>query len=263
VTELFWRLLPGVRVRERSRFLFFAGLLALVATAQSMGQAGSEALFLAEFGTAHLGSTLIAASLSTVLISMVYAARVGGVRNDTLFIRWLLGASGLLGLGTAVALAGQVLVYPALFCFWFVGQAVFLNHFWTFSGDYFDTLGSKRLFPIFVIGASVGGAFGAGLGWVLNALFGPIALIAGWAAILAAAAGLLRLARRPLRRWGPLELEEADDSSVEGLKGAVSYLRASSIGRWLVLSALGMVLAAFLAFRLHSVALYFLLSNLL
>ena len=45
-TNLFWRLFPDVRQQERPRFLFFAGLAALVSLAQTLGLTGSEALFL-------------------------------------------------------------------------------------------------------------------------------------------------------------------------------------------------------------------------
>ena len=33
LANLFWRLFPGVRVQERSRFLFFAGLASLLSLA--------------------------------------------------------------------------------------------------------------------------------------------------------------------------------------------------------------------------------------
>jgi HEAT repeat protein len=81
---------------------------------------------------------------------------------------------------------------------------------------------------------------------------GAVSLIWGWGALLAAAALLLRVARRPLRRWGPLELEEADETSMEGMRGASRYLGESSLGRWLVVSTLGMVLALFIAQYLYS-----------
>src|SRR3990172_4805416 len=95
-----WRLLPDVRVQERSRFLFFGGLVALLAFAQTLGLAASEALFVAKLGA------------------------------------------------------------PAILCLWYALQAILINHFWTFASDYFDTLASKRLFPLFTAGTSVGGAAG-------------------------------------------------------------------------------------------------------
>ena len=250
--ERLWQLLPAVRRDERSRAVFFTGLFTLISAAQTLGLAGSEALLLAELGAGRLPETFIAASLLTVLGSLVYAARVGENRNDDLFVRMLAGAAALLGVATLAAAAGSVFVLVALFCFFYLTQAVFLNHFWTFSGDYFDTLTSKRLFPVFTVGASLGGLAGGGAAVALTRIAGPASLIAGWGALLAAASVLLRLGRRPLRRWGPLELEEADETSVEGMRGAVHYLRASTLGTWLVVSALGMVLAIFIAQYVYS-----------
>src|SRR5512134_3763163 len=101
-----WTLLPDVRARERSRFLFFAGLVALLSFAQTLGLAASEALFVAEVGVQALAPTFIAASLVTVLGSLFYAVRVGAVRNDLLFIRWLAGAAVVLALATGAAWRG-------------------------------------------------------------------------------------------------------------------------------------------------------------
>jgi len=87
---------------------------------------------------------------------------------------------------------------------------------------------------------------------LLTRWLGPVSLIWAWGIALVLAALLLRAARRPLRRWGPLELEEADETSMEGMRGASRYLRGTAIGRWLVVSAVGMVLAIFVAQYLYS-----------
>jgi HEAT repeat protein len=249
---MLWSALPAVRVSERSRALFFTALLTLISAAQTLGLAGSEALLLARLGAERLPVLFVAAALVTVLGSVVYAALVGRSRNDLLLIRMLLATAAALALGAVGANAGVVAALPALFCLFYLTQAVFLNHFWTFSGDYFDSLAAKRLFPVFTLGSSVGGLLG-GVGAVaLTRWIGPVALVGAWAVLLGLAALLLRLARRPLRRWGPLELEEADETSFEGMRGAASYLGRATIGRWLVASAIGMVLAIFVAQYLYS-----------
>ena len=251
-SEVFWRLIPNVRSRERSRALFFIALLTLLTVAQTLGLAGSEALLLAQLGPSWLPVSFIGASLTTVVGSFLYAARVGESRNDRLFVQMLLGASLVLTACAWGAARGYSLIFPLLFCLYYLSQAVFLNHFWTFSGDYFDTLTSKRLFPVFTVGASIGGLLGGLAVIPIVRLAEPEALILAWAGFFAASALLLWAARRPLRRWGPLALEEADETSVEGMRGAVRYLGGSSLGRWLVLSAIGMVLAIFVAQYLYS-----------
>jgi len=247
-----WRLLPDVRAQERSRFLFFAGLFLLISLGQTMGLAGAEALFLAELGIEDLAPAFVAAAGFTVIGSIAYATRVGSARNDTLFIQMLLGSSVFLAGGAFLAERHNVIVLSALFCFWYLAQAVFINHFWTFSGDFFDTLSSKRLVPIFTIGSSIGGVIGGATAALLAKIAGPASLILAWGATFAGAALLLVLGQRALRKWGPLELEEADETSVESLRKAAQYAGSSPLARWLVLSALGMVIAAFLLQYLYS-----------
>jgi len=251
-TEVFWRQLPGVRSQERSRFLFFAGLATLISLAQTLGLTGSEALFLAQYGAAGLPRTFVAAALATVLGSMLYAARVGVARNDALFVQMLAGAAVALFGATAAIGSGQLAVLPALLCFWYLTQAVFVNHLWTFTGDFFDTVASKRLIPLFTIGASIGGFLGGGLASLMTRLVGPTSLIVAWAVFLAAAAVMIRRARPQLLRWGPLAADEADETSVEGIQSAIRYLGRSPLGRWLSVSAMFMMLSLFLMQYLYS-----------
>ncbi|MEM7409860.1 MAG: HEAT repeat domain-containing protein [Myxococcota bacterium] len=251
-SEPLWRLLPAVRRPERSRTLFFTSLLLLVTAAQTVGLAGSEALFLAALSAQHLPGAFVVASVVTVLGSLLYAAWVGRARNDQLFAQMLLGAGVALGAVPLLVSVPSAAVLYALVAAFYLTQSIFTNHFWTFSGDYFDTLASKRLFPVFTVGASVGGLLGGLVGAATARFAGPLATLFVWGALLVAASALLFAARRPLRRWGPLTLEEADETSMEGVRGAVSYLRGSRFGRWLVVSAIGMVLALFIAQYIYS-----------
>jgi len=251
-TEVFWRQLPGVRSRERRRFLFFAGLATLISLAQTIGLASTEALFLARFGARWLPVAFIGAAITTVLGSMIYAVRVGAVRNDGLFVAMLAGSAVLIG-GSAVAVGvGHDIVLPGLFCFYYLSQAVFVNHLWTFTGDFFDTVQSKRLIPLFTIGASVGGVIGGAVGALMAGIAGPVSLLGSWALLLGGAALMIHRARHTLHRWGPLEAEEADETSVEGIQAAMRYLGASPLGRWLSLSAMSMMLSLFVLQYLYS-----------
>jgi HEAT repeat protein len=247
-----WRLVPEVRSRERGRFLFFASLMGLLSLAQVMGFAGAEALFLGRVGAAKLPLAFVGASAAAVLLSLAYASLVGRARNDAVFFWMLVAAAVVLPGGAAGVSLGAAWAPTALFIFFFVTQAVFLTHYMTFAGDYFDTLASKRMFPLFAIGSSVGGALAGALVVLVLRIAPAESLILCWAAGLAACATLLRTRRRSLRRWGPLGLEESDETSVEGLRGALRHLRRSPFSRWLVVSCLGMVLALFLSQYLYS-----------
>ncbi|MBI3929849.1 MAG: HEAT repeat domain-containing protein [Armatimonadetes bacterium] len=245
----FWKLLPAVRRPERSRFLFFMSLSGLITLAQTLGLIGAESLLLSELGAGALPATFVAASILTVLGTLVYAFGVDQSRNDTYFISILVTLAAMVAVGTFGASQGLRLILPGLFCLYYLALSVLQNHYWTFTGDYFDTLAAKRLFPLFVVGSSIGGF----LGGILALLLGrPALLMMAWSGALLLAAMLLRASRRQLRRWGPLELAEADETSLEGLLASVRYLRQSALGRWLVISALGMVLALFVSQYLYS-----------
>lgn len=250
--EQLWRILPAVRRRERARFVFFLSLSGLIQLALTMGIAGSEALFLARVGVEWLPHTFVLASAVAVAGSLLYAAGVDRARNDDYFISMLLGSAFLLIVATVQAQNDAGWIYPALFSFYYLNFAVFTNHFWTFATDYFDTLSAKRLFPLFTVGASLGGFAGGLLTAVVSRVFPAEILVAGWGVLLTAAALMLRLGRRRLRCWGPLELEEADETSVEGMRGAIRYMRRSALGRWLMLSAVSMILALFISQYLYS-----------
>ncbi|MGH7337247.1 MAG: hypothetical protein ACREI7_06705, partial [Myxococcota bacterium] len=213
--EYFWRLLPAVRRTERSRALFFIALLTLVTAAQTVGLAGSEALFLSELSALRLPLAFLVAAIAAMVASGMYAAVVGAFRNDALFAQMLL-VSGVLLVGVAALVPepGERVLF-GLIAAYYLTQCVLTNHFWTFAGDYFDTLTSKRLVPVFALGSSVGGLVGGGLGALTAGALSPLATIAVWGALLICSAAMLRLARRPLRRWGPLGDEEADETSVE------------------------------------------------
>lgn len=249
---MFWALFSAVRRKERGRFVFFLTLSGMLAMGQTLGLAGSESLLLAKLGAAALPATFIAASALTVLGNFLYAVGVDSSRNDVYFIRLLIAGAVVLTALTGGIIAGIGWVLPATYCFYYLSLAVFTNHYWTFTGDFFDTLAAKRLFPLFVVGSSLGGLAG-GLTVIFSASFlPPHYLLFFWAALCLATAAMLRVYRRPLRRWGPLELEEADETSLDGIKAAVRYLRQSALGRWTVISALAMVLAVFVSQYLYS-----------
>ncbi len=171
-----WRFF-GVRERERGRVLFFVTLSSLVSLALTLGLAATEALFLARSGVEGLPAMFVIASAVTVLGSLLYGLGVGAFRNDSFFCWMLIGAAGLLCVAGGTIRAAPGASTSVLFCFYFVTQAIFLNHYWTFAGDYFDTRTTKRLFPLFAAGNSAGGVLGGGLTLVVSLVASAEALI--------------------------------------------------------------------------------------
>lgn len=247
-----WRFVRSVRTQERPRLLFFTSVAALVALGQTLGLAGAEALFLTRYGVEYLPQTFVFASVVTILGMLLYAGLVGSTRNDRMFSSMLWMASVPLAMASYLAARGSELVLPALLAGYFLTQAIFLNHFWTFASDYFDTLATKRLSHLFTFAASAGGAAGGALVVGISSVAPPEALVGAWAAALAAAGLAIRLRRRDLSRWGLLELVEKDETSLEGLASAVRFVRTNPLGYWLVASAAAMTVALFVSQYLYS-----------
>ena len=243
---LFWRLLPSVRTAERDRFLFFFQLSALLTLAQTLGLAGSEALFLERVGPADLPMVFVTAAIATVLGCGSYAIVVGRARNDRLFTVLLAAAGISLGVGALLLQLGLPGILHALFCAAYLTQAILINlHFWTFAADFFDTLQSKRLYPYLVVGASAGGALGGTIAAIGGLAFSAESLILGWSLTLLLCAGIVNRRKQDLRRWRTLGVEERDESSAAGMRGALRFLGRSPLAGWLAVSIVGMISALF------------------
>ncbi|MCU0667727.1 MAG: cyclic nucleotide-binding domain-containing protein [Myxococcota bacterium] len=244
--------LVDVRADERERFGWFAALAALLAFGQMLGQAGTESLFLARLGAERLPEAFVFASISTVAASLLYAMRVGHARNDRVAVELLGLAVVAIGAGAFALRQGSEIALVALFCLFFATQAVLIGHFWTLLGDFFDTLAAKRVVPLCTVGLSFGGALGGGAALGVVSTLPAEMLLVGWALGLVAAAVLVATSHGRLARWRAVSQGEEDETSVEGLRAAVRYLRGSRLGRRLFVSALTMVLALFVAQYLYS-----------
>lgn len=250
------RLFPSVRKAERERFRFFFLLSGFLVLGQTLGLVGAESLLLAHLGASVLPVVFIVASVVTVLLSLAYAFGVDRARNDNYFIQILLLFGVLVSLMTFAAAkmpSARTVSLVSLFCLYYANFAISTNHFWTFTADFFDSLQSKRLFPLFTVGASLGGLVGGCVaGVVAGRPGGAHELLWGWVASFLLAAAWLRYHRGALRRWGPLEIEESDETSMDGMRSSVRFLRSSRLGKFLVLSALFMVTSLFVSQYLYS-----------
>ncbi|MCP5041263.1 MAG: hypothetical protein GY944_09565, partial [bacterium] len=227
-SSLFWRMLPSVRDLERDRFRFFFLLSALLSVAQTLGLAGSEALFLERVGPSALPLVFVLAPITTVLGCLGYAAVVGVRRNDELFVALLSIAAIVLAAAAVLASFEIPFVFHAIFSAAYLTQAVLINlHFWTFAADFFDTLQSKRLYPYLVVGSSAGGVAGGTVAAFAGAALPAESLIAIWSFVLLIGAWFVARHRSSLRRWRTVGSEERDESSAAGMRGALRFVRRS------------------------------------
>jgi HEAT repeat protein/type III secretory pathway component EscS len=250
------RLFGSVRKSERERFKFFFLLSGFLCLGQTLGLVGAESLLLAHLGADVLPVVFILASVVTVVLSLIYAFGVDRARNDNYFIQILMVFGVLIASMTFLSghvEGGMKFGLVALFCLWYANFAISTNHFWTFTADFFDSLQSKRLFPMFTVGASLGGLVGGCVaGLVAGRPGGAEELLWGWVASFGLAAFWLRYNRGALRRWGPLEIEESDETSWDGMRSSIRFLRSSRLGKLLVVSALFMVTSLFVSQYLYS-----------
>ncbi len=237
-----------VRPIERDRFTFFLCLSSLLSFGLTLGLVATESLILSVWGAATLPLSFVLSSTVTVVGSLFYALGVDQAKNDRYFI-WLLifFASAILGL--AYLAPQHNWAYLGLGSVYFLSFAVLNNHYWTFTGDFFDTLAAKRLFPLFLVGNSLGG-FLAGL--VVSSGVSAQKLLPCWALTLVVSAVFIRFFRRDLRRWGPLELEESDETSLDGMRNALLYIRQSLLGKCMALACVTLIVSLFFAQFLYS-----------
>lgn len=244
--SVFWRLMPSVRAPEQDRFLFFFQLSAFLTLAQTLGLAGSEALFLERVGPSALPLAFVLAPIATVLGCLGYAAIVGRIRNDVLFCGLLASASVALAAAALLVYINVPGILYVVFCAAYLAQAVLISlHFWTFAADFFDTLQSKRLYPYLAVGASAGGVVGGAIAALSGSALPAEALIAGWSLVMLLTAVFVYRHELDLRRWRTVGFEERDESSTAGMQSAVRFLSRSPLVGWLVVSIVGMISALF------------------
>jgi HEAT repeat protein len=249
--ELVWRILPSVRPGERDRFVFFLGLGAALALAQTVGTTAAESLFLSRVGPAALPLTFVFASLVTTAASFLYAIRIGQALNDDVLIELLAIFAAIAAILAVGARLESFYVPTALLCVQIAAQAILINHLGELTGDCFDRLAAKRVTPLLTAGLSLGAAAGGGLALVLSRRLPSEALVGAWSILLLGILVWLRLSRNRVRRWAPLGLEE-DAHSLDGVRAAARYLRHASLGRLLLLSAVLMILTVTVTRFLYS-----------
>ncbi len=98
-----------LRADERALVVTAGGVFALASAGAAMSAAAADALFLAEFGSAHLGEAVAA---SSALLAVVLAV-VGGL-GDRLERRRVLGALAAVSAAALVSVAALSLVSPRL-----------------------------------------------------------------------------------------------------------------------------------------------------
>ncbi|MFQ5894457.1 MAG: Npt1/Npt2 family nucleotide transporter [Nitrospinota bacterium] len=192
----------NVRREEWERLGLHFSLYFLLGVQFVLGLSTSESLFLAEVGPRFLPYMYILNAFLVIAVSSVYVMFADKVENGPLFVGVLacfllalLGVRLLIALG--IAAYGIPLAYPLLYSLYVAFTAIVVTHFGAFLSDYYDTLESKRLFPLIYSGARFGGILGGlSLPVALRLVGGADNLLLLWMGFLLAAMGVVVVAER-------------------------------------------------------------------
>ena len=237
-----------VHPQERSRCAVLALLSGLASVAFTIGQAGSEALFIAEVGMPALPLAMVAASLLTMLGFALYSRFLKRWSSSSYFMRLLILVGGAIAVSLPL-LENRSVIY-ALFCLFFLGNAIVFNQYWNWASVCFDASAAKRIFPVLATSSSLGGVLGGIIGTAVNDVWGPTALVTFWSAFSLATAAVVFRYRRQVSNWGT-GIAAEEDASVTSLGRTLSYIKRSPLSLWLTISAIAIVLAQFIALFLY------------
>jgi hypothetical protein len=193
--------------------LFFRGLGGLWRSRRCSGRL--QRVVVCATGAARLPATFVAASLTTVAVSL--PTRCASVaRNDRVLVELLGGGrspSRSRRSGARGSAPGLVALYRLS------SQPRRFSPTTGRSSAIFQYLRQAPV-PLFTVGLSLGGAFGGVTAMGVVSALSAEALLVGWALGLLAAAALVLGSRARLQRWRVLASGEEDETSVAGIRAA-------------------------------------------
>ena len=237
--ERLLRMLTVVRAGEGRCVLLFAAHVFLMMAAYYLIKALRESFLLSESGAEVRSYAVAANGLILMLLIPLYSALRRVVDNAPLVVTVMVFFAGNLLL--------FLLAYP-LHAAWF-GTAFFVwvgvfglvvsAQFWAFAASAFNTKSGQRLFPVIMLGASLGALTGAEVTDLLIDRFGAAPLLALGGIVLAASAAIVFPAMRAIP---PASASTIDSIGVRTTRSIAGGFRVVFSDRYLMLVALFVVL---------------------
>jgi hypothetical protein len=231
-----WYELLLIREDERPTVLYFVALIAVLGAGLAFGRGSADALFFKRYGVEHLPEMYALLGLVLAATSVTYAAYADRLASERLAIvvlavlAALVAASWWLMVFTAVALA-----YPIYFLVYQVASDLLVVHVSLYMAQNFDTLQSKRLFPLLFAALEAGRIVGGVLLAAATQLVGPSHLLLPWLALAGVAVVMIRrhhqragsspFYRPPPRRRAPFR------RAVEQIVHGVRFTHTSALAR--------------------------------
>ncbi len=226
-----------IKTGEWPKFLWMFFFYFLSGTQFVVGISVSESLFLREIGFQYLPYMYIFNAAVVMAISTFYVSFADRIDNAKLFVLILslylviiLTVRGLIFLD--IRFLGVKIAYPLLHATYVSFVAMVVTHFGAFIADYYDTLESKRLYPLIYSGARIGGILcGLGLPFIVGAVGGSNNLIFFWAASMGASmliVGVIRARFVPLTEAAARPRgKKLKVSTAENMREGLRYIRQS------------------------------------
>jgi CRP/FNR family cyclic AMP-dependent transcriptional regulator len=227
-----------IRPGEGRVVAILVGLAFVSLAGITIGESGISAVFFERIGPRSLPVMYLiqaAVAFATMLALSGWLARLGSRRA---YLLAPVALACVLILERAIAFGGARWVYAAMWVTVAVGTLVQGVFAWGVAGAVVDARQAKRVFPI----AAAGGILGAVAGGVatrfLADALGAINLVLIWAAALALAAGLVRLALGPpVRQRSRRRVARRRTSAVGEVARGLSYVRRSRLLVWMTVAA--------------------------
>lgn len=240
----------------RRRLLVFYAMMFLFSNGIAWGGSVVEAAFIndAGLGVGALPLILIADAVVSVTGIIVYTAFVDRIRNDYLLIALLTGFIASIGLGhLLIDLRQATFAYTLLFVVSRSTDAIFLLHWWTYVGEYYDIRSFKRIAPL-LLSAKTLGLLTSGLTLpLLTASLTTANIVLLWLctqALIIVLARLLPVFTREQRQTRRRTVQR--ESFVHSMRDGYRYVRQTPYLRLFAVGSLALAMAAALFQSLSS-----------
>ncbi|MFQ6111880.1 MAG: hypothetical protein ACE5LX_07625, partial [Nitrospinota bacterium] len=240
-----------IKTGEWPKLLWMFFFYFLSGTQFVVGISVSESLFLREIGFQYLPYMYIFNAAVVMAISTFYASLADRIDNAKLFVLIfglylviILAVRGLIFLD--VRLLGVKIAYPLLHATYVSFVAMVVTHFGAFLAGYYNTLESKRLYPLIYSGARIGGILcGLGLPFIVAAVGGSNNLLFFWAASILASmliVSVIQARFTPLMAPAQGRGKKVKVSTAENMREGFRYIRQSRFLQVFALFTLALII---------------------
>lgn len=224
-----------IRPDELRLVLLVAGVFATIELGRSIGGSAADAMFFLRFGVENLPYMYILLGVVNFVAALLYAAYLTRAEKGRLFTRLLLGFVAVL-LVERVALSVDIRAfYPVLWLSINIIGLLLGTMVWNIAGEVCDARQAKRLFPLFVSAAILGGLAGSLIIGPTAAALGTENLLIIYAALLLVAFLLIR-STAP-RYFHPVAKDAGGSTFLADIRTGLDVVRRSPLLQRLAISA--------------------------